>query len=208
MWTCARQSRNGICAQLRLIRFRCSYEEALCPCLPIKRVAKTLIRLGGWLRCRFLRFSMIFGPIRGRIARDWKMSMHSFQRWDSADLRPVESHAWSKKAPIHVGSTGPVFASYWSGRLAVGCCKAHTASARARPASEGAPAETRGVHVRVHATLGQKSQEHRENRENACDFVRTSHGPQIPMAPPKSYELGYTRGSYACDLSIRYFMPW
>ena len=24
---------------------------------------------------------------------------------------------------------------------------------------------------------------------------------------PKSYELGYTRGSHACDLSIRYFMP-
>ena len=39
-----------------------------------------------------------------------------------------------------------------------------------------------------------------------ADFVRTSHGPQRPMAP-KSYKPGHIRGSHACDLSIRYFMP-
>ena len=39
------------------------------------------------------------------------------------------------------------------------------------------------------------------------DFVRTSHGPQTPMAPPKSYEPGHTHGSHACDLRISYFMP-
>ena len=33
-----------------------SYEEALCPCLQINRIAKTLIRLGGWPRCGFVRF--------------------------------------------------------------------------------------------------------------------------------------------------------
>ena len=78
-----------------------------------------------------------------------------------------------QKSPIHVGSTGPVFAPYWSARLAVGCSKTRTASARARTASEGAPSETRGIHVRVHAILGQKSQEHTENQENACDnYIR------------------------------------
>ena len=42
-----------------------------------------------------------------------------------------------QKAPIHVGSTGPVFAPYWSA-TGVGCSKDRTASARARTASEGA----------------------------------------------------------------------
>ena len=74
-----------------------------------------------------------------------------------------------QKAPILVGSTGPVFALYWSARLTVGYSKARMASARARTASKVAPSETRGVHVRVHAILGQKSQERTENRENACD---------------------------------------
>ena len=69
-----------------------------------------------------------------------------------------------QKAPIHVGSTGPAFAPYWSARLAVGCSKARTTSARARTASERAPSEPQGVHVRVHAILGQTSQEHTENR--------------------------------------------
>ena len=34
-----------------------------------------------------------------------------------------------QKAPILVGSTGSVFAPYWSARLAVGCSKARNASA-------------------------------------------------------------------------------
>ena len=63
--------------------------------------------------------------------------------------------------------TGPVFAPYWSATLTVGCSKVRTASARARTASEGAPFETRGIHVRVHAIMGQKSEEHTENQENA-----------------------------------------
>ena len=60
-------------------------------------------------------------------------------------------------APTLEGSIGPVFASYWSARLAVDCSKAHTVSARTRTASEGAPSETRGVQVRVHAILGKRS---------------------------------------------------
>ena len=54
-------------------------------------------------------------------------------------------------------------------KTGLGCSKARTASASARTTSEGAPYETRSVHVRVHATLSKKSQEHTENRENACD---------------------------------------
>ena len=77
----------------------------------------------------------------------------------------------------------------------------------------GKPSETRGVHVRVHAILGQKSEEHTENRERMWQFHRSrviSYG--LPtdhslLWLPKSYELGHTRGSHACDLSIRYFMP-
>ena len=38
------------------------------------------------------------------------------------------------------------------------------------------------------------------------DFVRTSHGPQPPLAP-QVLRAGAHRGSHACDLSIRYFMP-
>ena len=34
-----------------------------------------------------------------------------------------------KKKKKNVGSTSPVFAPYWPARLAVGCSKAHTASA-------------------------------------------------------------------------------
>ena len=93
-------------------------------------------------------------------------------------------------APILVDSTGSVFASYWAARLAVGCSKARTASAWARTASEGAPSETRGVHVRVHAILGKNHKStHRTGSTHVtiasqeADFVRTSHGPQIPMAP-------------------------
>ena len=87
-----------------------------------------------------------------------------------------------------MGSTGPVFAHYCSARLAVGCAKARTASVRTRTASEGHLTKlTRRVHVRFHAILGQKSQEHTENRENACDSCIAggliSHGPQTHMAP-------------------------
>ena len=61
-----------------------------------------------------------------------------------------------QQTPINVGSTGLVFAPYWSARLAVGCSKARTGSARACcTAPEGAPSETLAVHVRVHAILGQ-----------------------------------------------------
>ena len=62
-----------------------------------------------------LRVCTIFvGSVRGRIARGWKMSMLIFHRWDSVDFGPVESRAWSKTAPILMGSTGHVFAPYWS----------------------------------------------------------------------------------------------
>ena len=54
-----------------------------------------------------------------------------------------------QKMPILVDSTDHVFAPYWS--------VARTATARAHTASKGAPSETRVVHVRVHAMLGQKS---------------------------------------------------
>ena len=67
---------------------------------------------------------------------------------------------------MRVGSTGPVFAPYCSARLTVGCPKARTASARARTTSEGAPYETRRVHVHVHATLSQNiTRTHREPGE-------------------------------------------
>ena len=81
-----------------------------------------------------------------------------------------------QKAPILVGSTGPVFTPYWSARLAVGCSNARTASARARTASEGAPSEIREVHVRAHAILGQ-------NRKNTQRTGRT----HVPIASQDSY---------------------
>ena len=84
-------------------------------------------------------------------------------------LRARRESCVVQTAHILVGSTGPVFAPYWSARMAVDCSKVCTASAQARTASEGAPFEIRGVHVRVHAILGKKSQEHTENRENAYD---------------------------------------
>ena len=62
MWTCAQHNRNGMCAQLSLIRLRCSYEEALRPCLPTKHLAKPLFRLGGWPRCRFMIFRWLLDP--------------------------------------------------------------------------------------------------------------------------------------------------
>ena len=64
------------------------------------------------------------------------MSVYSFQRWASDDFEPSlrRESCVVQKAPIFVGSTGPVFAPYWSARLVVGCSKA---SARARTASEG-----------------------------------------------------------------------
>ena len=116
---------------------------------------------------------MVFGPVRGRNS-PWLKDEHV--QFSEIGLRRFGARREScmvQKAPIHVGSTDPVFASYLSARLTVVCSKARTASARARTASEGAPSETSGAHVRVHATLGQKSQEHTENRENACDnYIR------------------------------------
>ena len=109
-----------------------------------------------------------------------------------------------------MGSTGPVFAPYWSARLAVGCSKVRTASAWVCTAPEGAPTETLAVHLRVHAILGQnRKSTQRTGRTHVTissqegDFVQTSHGPENP----KSYEPGHTRRSQACELSIRYFMP-
>ena len=213
MWTCARQNRNGMCAQLSLIRLRWSYEETLCPCLSIKRIAKTLITLGGWPLCGFVRF---FNDCwtRTRPYSPWLKDEHvqlsemGFRRFGARRESCVV-----QKAPIHVGYTGPVFAPYWSARLAVGCSKARKASSRAHTASEVAPTETRGVHARVHVILGHKSQEHTENQENACDnciaggwfrtdFPRT----QTPMAP-QVLQAGHTRGSHAYELSIRYLNP-
>ena len=89
------------------------------------------------------------------------------------------------------------------------------ASAWAPTASDGAPSETHGVHLRVHAILGKKSQEHTVNRESVCGNwhrrrllsfgLSTDHR---LLKLPKSYEPGHTHGSHACDLSIRYSMPW
>ena len=59
-----------------------------------------------------------------------------------------------QQTAIYVGSTGPVFAPYWSARLALGCSKARTGSARACcTASEGTLSKTLAVHVRVHDIL-------------------------------------------------------
>ena len=157
---------------------------------------------------------MIVGPVRGRIAHWWKMSMLSFQRWASVNFGPVEINSCVvQTAPMLVGSTRPVFAPYWSARLAVGYSKARTASARARTAFEGASSETRDIHVRVHAILGKNRKNtqrtgrtHVTNALQKADFVRTSHGPQTPMTP-QSLWAGHTRVSHACDLRIRYFIP-
>ena len=158
--------------------------EVLCPCLPIMRIAKSLIRLCVWPRCGFVRFF----PVRGRIARGWKMSMymHSFPRWASDDFGPVDSRACQiRQTPIIMGSTGPVFVPYCSVRLAVGCSKARTASARARTPSEGAPYETRRAHVRVHAALGQ-------NRKNTQRTGRT----HVTIASQEATDFPRTTDSY------------
>ena len=131
MSTCARQNRNGMCARLSLIRLNCSYEEALCPCLPIKRIAK---KWSDWADDRaagLYDFSMLW--TRTAPSSPWLKDEHvqlsemCFRRfWARRKTYVVQ------KAPIlvGVGSTGPVFAPYWSARLAVGCSKARTASAR------------------------------------------------------------------------------
>ena len=86
---------------------------------------------------------------------------------------------WARRDPCVV-QTAPIFLVtpyfflYWSARLAGGCSKAPTASARARTASEGTPSETRGIHGRVQAILGRTLQKYvTENRENACDICIT-----------------------------------
>ena len=206
VWTCARQNRNGMCAQLSLNRLRCSHEEDLCPCLLIKRIAKTLIRLDGWPRCGFVRF---FDDIWTRTGpyspySPWlkdepvQLSEMGFRRfWARRESCVVQ------KAPILVGSTGPVLAPYWSARLTVGYSKARMASARARTASKVAPSETRGVHVRVHAILGQKpkiARTHREPGKRMWQLHRRrviSYGlpkDHSPLWLPKSYEPGHTVG--------------
>ena len=190
MWTCALQNRNGICAQLSLIRLRCSYEEALCPCLPIKRIAKPLIRLGGWPGCGFVRFSMICftrtGPYNR--ARGWKMSINSFQRWASDNFGLIESRAWSKRRP-YMGSTGPVFAAY---------CKTGQSVVPKPVRRLHGPA----LHLKGHLPkpVGYTYRfmlDWAKNRENTQrtrrmhvtiasqegDFVQTSHGPQTPIPP-------------------------
>ena len=189
MSTCARQNRNGMCARLSLIRLNCSYEEALCPCLPIKRLAK---KWSDWADDRaagLYDFSMLWTRMApsSPLLKDEhvQLSEMCFRRfWARRKSYVVQ------KAPILVGSgsTGPVFAPYWSARLAVGCSKARTASAWPRTASEGAPSETRGVHVRVHWAKNWKNTQwtwrtHVTIASQEVDFVRTSHGPQPPMAP-------------------------
>ena len=152
MWTCARQNRNGMCARLSL---------------PIKHIANTLIRLGGWPRCGFVRFSMIFGPVRGRIACGWKRSKYSFQRWDSADFvhGPKGAHTcWFYRpciCPILDCKTGHrLFQSQYGVCTGPHCIRRDTF-------------RNPWGHVQVDAILGQKSQEHTENRENACNtYIR------------------------------------
>ena len=171
-----------MCAQLSLIRLSCSYEEALCPCLPQQKSWScwTDDRAAG-----LYDVSMIFGNVWGRIARGWKMSKYSFQRWASDDYRPVETVRGPKEA-IYVGSTGPVFAPYWSARLAVGCSKARTASARAALHPKGhlpKPDGTRTVPCYTGPNTQRTGRTHVTVASQEDDFVRTSHGPQTPMAP-------------------------
>ena len=118
-----------------------------------------------------------------------------------------------QKAPLHVRSTGRVFVPRWHARQAVGCSKARTMSARVRSASEGTPSETHVVHVRVHAILGQNRKNtqrtgrtHVTTASQEGDFVRTSHGPQTPMAP-HILRAGALPWVSCMRLSIRYFMP-
>ena len=198
MWTRAQQNRND--------------SEALCPVCQLSAQRNLWL---DWVYDRaagLYNFLWVFGPVRGHIACGLMISMYSFPRWASDDFGIVASRACQiRQAPILVGSTGPVFATYYSARLAVGCSKALTASARAHTASEGAPYKTRRVHVRVHAILGQ-NRKNTQNQENACDSC-IAGGYGLPTDHrlvwlPKSYGPGNTRGFHACDLCIRYFMLW
>ena len=139
------------------------------------------------------------------------MSMYSFQRWASNVFGPVDSRACQiLQAPILVGSIGTVFTPHFC-KTGSRVFQSRMASARAHTASEVAHYETRRVHVRLQAILGQKSQEHTENQESACDNC-IAGGYGLPtdhrfLWLPKSYGPEKTRRFHACDLSIRYFMP-
>ena len=198
-----------MCAQLSLIRLRCSYEEVVCPCLPFKRIAKTRIRLGGWPRCGFVRFFRWCLDPHGRAdaVRALEQPTASLAEQDGAKYRTCEIHKYGC-----LSRDGPQIA----GRPSLKAVHAHlsvTGYTAGRTASVGGLYETRRVQLRAHAILGQKSQKHTENRENACDnciaggWFRTDfHGPQTRMAS-LVLRAGNTRWSHACDLSIRYFMP-
>ena len=78
----------------------------------------------------------------GRMTTLRVCSIYRLQRWASDEFGSVESRALYKRRPymwvlqaLYLPHTG------WS--------------ARAHTASDGAPSETRGVHVRVHAILDQ-----------------------------------------------------
>ena len=131
-----------------------AYLFTLCPCLPDQTRRMTALRV-----CTIFRWYLdLYSPwLKDEHEKISEMGFRRF--WARRESYVVQ------KTHIHVGSTGPVFAPYWS----VGCSKACTASAWARTASKEAPSEIRGIHVQVHAILGQKSQEHTENRDHACD---------------------------------------
>ena len=72
---------------------------ALCPCLPIKHIAKTLIRLGGWPCCGFVRVSSVFWTRKGPYS-PWLKDLHvqlsemGFRRFGL-----VDSRVWSERLP-------------------------------------------------------------------------------------------------------------
>ena len=183
--------------------------EALCPCLPIKRIVKSLIRLSVWPCCRFVRFFAGFWPRTGPYS-PWLNDEHV--QLSVMGFRRFWARRWSCVSDLTSAHTcgfyRPCICPILSTRLAVGCSKAHTASARAGTASEGAPYEIRKVHVQVHAIQGQNCKN--THRMGECMWhlhhrrVRTFHR---LVRLPKSYGPGHTHGFHACDLSIRYFMP-
>ena len=74
-----------------------------------------------------------------------------------------------QKAPILVGSTGPVFAPYWFARLSVGCSKARTASARAHTAFEGGNLPKPAGYTYGFMLYWDKNRKNTQRTGNACD---------------------------------------
>ena len=132
------------------------------------------------------------------------MSMYSFQRWASDDFGPVDSRACQiRKAPIIVGSTGPVLAPYCSARLQCnrrvfqspyGVCTGRHCIRRGTFRSS----ESRRVHVRVHAILGQNRKNTRRTgrthvtiaSQEGTDFPRTTDSFGSPSLTGRGTPVG------------------